>query len=207
MTPKARPDKHYRRKAETRTPRQTVLIVCEGAKTEKLYFEGLRGKLRIPTVAIKVCGKECGSAPINVVDYALRFRDDYDHCWCVMDVETPHQHKTLAQALNKARANKLNIALTNPCFEFWYILHFEKIARAFGTNAKVQQKLRRYLPRYSKGNTDVLERLFPLIRTAVDNAEQVLIDKQCGKDLSKHNPSTHVHRLVKQIYKIAREKL
>lgn len=203
MTPKARPDKHYRRKAETRTPRETVLIVCEGSKTESIYFNGLSGKLRIPTVAVKVCGKECGSAPINVVDYAIERCSQYDHCWCVMDVEAPRPHKTLEQALDMARVNKLRVALTNPCFEFWYVLHFEKIASAFDTNPQVRKRLKRHIPRYDKGKTDVFEKLFPLIRTAVDNAEQVLVDKQCGKDLSKHNPSTHVHNLVKLIYQIA----
>lgn len=207
MTPKPRPYENYRRRAATKVPLETVLIVCEGAKTEKFYFEGLRGKLRIPTVAVKVCGQECGSAPINVVDYALRYCCDYDHCWCVIDVEAPQPHKTLAQALNKARANKLKVALTNPCFEFWYILHFKKITRAFHTNQKVRQSLKLHVPRYSKGGTEVFEKLFPRIRMAVVNADQVLKDKQCGTNLSSHNPSTHVQRLVKQIYKIAGEKL
>jgi len=124
-----------------------------------------------------------------------------------MDVEAPRPHKTLAQALNKAWANSLNVALTNPCFEFWYILHFEKYTKAFNTNPKVRQRLKQHIPRYSKGKTDVFEKLFPRIRMAVVNADQVLTDKQCGINLTTHNPSTHVHRLVKQIYQIAGEKL
>ncbi|MCK4461353.1 MAG: RloB domain-containing protein [candidate division Zixibacteria bacterium] len=203
MTPKPRSHEKYRRKAATKAPLETVLIVCEGAKTEKMYFDGLRIKFRFPSVAVKVCGKECGSAPINVVDYALRYCCDYDHCWCVMDVEAPRPHKTLKEALCKARDNKLNVALTNPCFEFWYILHFERYTKAFDTNQKVRLRLKRHIPRYAKGGTEIFEKLFPQIRTAVDNADQVLVDKQCGTNLSSHNPSTHVHCLVKHLYQIA----
>jgi len=204
MTPRPYSRNQLRRRRESETPRETVLIVCEGAKTEKLYFEGLRGRLRIPNVAVKVCGKECGSAPKSVVDFAVQhFGEEYDHCWCVIDVEAPRPHKTLAQALNKASGNGMQVALTNPCFEFWYILHFEKYTKAFNTNAKVRQRLKRHIPRYGKGRTDIFDKLFPFIRTAVENAAQVLIDKQCGENLSKHNPSTHVHRLVHLLYQLA----
>jgi len=120
-----------------------------------------------------------------------------------MDVEAPHPHKTLAQALNKASGNKLKVALTNPCFEFWYILHFEKYTKAFDTNAKVCQRLKRHIPRYTKGGAEVFEKLFPQIRTAVKNADQVLTDKQCGINLTTHNPSTNVHLVVKHLYQIA----
>ena len=61
------------RKRKSREPYDVVLIVCEGAKTEPSYFTALKKELRLSSTNIHICGKECGSAPINVVDYLDSF--------------------------------------------------------------------------------------------------------------------------------------
>ncbi|MBN1554064.1 MAG: RloB domain-containing protein [Phycisphaerae bacterium] len=61
-------------------PKESVLIVCEGEKTEPQYFtlfgekEGLIGRRSF--VEVEVVGKKCGSAPISVVNFALAHREE-----------------------------------------------------------------------------------------------------------------------------------
>jgi hypothetical protein len=50
---------------------------------------------------------------------------EVDEYWCVFDVEQPLNHPDLLKAIDKARANGINLAVSNPCFELWLILHHQ----------------------------------------------------------------------------------
>ena len=56
---------------------------------------------------------------------AARREDDenlaYDAVWCVFDVD---EHPQIADARQMARANGIELAISNPCFELWLLLHF-----------------------------------------------------------------------------------
>lgn len=51
---------------------------------------------------------------------------DVDELWCVFDVEWPtaKRHPHLDQAMNLARDHGIRLAISNPCFELWLVLHF-----------------------------------------------------------------------------------
>jgi hypothetical protein len=51
--------------------------------------------------------------------------DEIDECWCVFDVEWPQNHPHLREAVQLAKDNGIRLAVSNPCFELWLILHFE----------------------------------------------------------------------------------
>ncbi|MDY7011402.1 MAG: RloB family protein [Planctomycetota bacterium] len=157
---------------------------------------------------MEIVGKECGSAPINVVEAAIvrkdstpqsTTHDDYDEIWCVMDVEAPLQHSTLAQALDKAKGNGLSVALSNPCFEYWYILHFKKTSRPMLKNGDVIKVLKEHYPKYCKNDPDIFDVIFPDTEKAIRHAKEVIKEKHWVEDLRDCNPSTHVHRLVEQL--------
>ncbi len=46
--------------------------------------------------------------------------DDFDEIWCVFVVD---DHPQLTQALTEARQSDIGIAISNPCFELWLVLH------------------------------------------------------------------------------------
>jgi len=216
MKRRARSRKSLTRRPPSIKPRECVLIVCEGAKTEPLYFRALRRKLRLHTVEVEVEGEDCGSAPISVVNYAISLRDTrkesaprspllvpYDAVWCVMDVEAPTPHQSLAAAIDKAGANGLKVALSNPMFEYWYLLHFERTSGLMQRNEDVIKRLREYCGRYKKNDPGFFEVVYPLTSTAIANSEAVLKEKHYGEDLRDCNPSTHVHRVVVHLQQIA----
>lgn len=206
-----------RRRRPFRVPRQCLLVVCEGSKTEPGYFDGLCRELTLSSVEVEVVGGKSGSAPITVVNWAVdrkRVRQqrasrsptlpEYDDVWCVMDVEAPVPHGSLARALSKAKANSLRVALSNPCFEYWYLLHFRKTSALMPSCKRVVKMLRKHLPKYKKTLAPpAFEELFRRTGTAITHAEEVLKEKHWGANLSKCNPSTHVHLLVKCLRSMA----
>ncbi len=199
-----------RRPTPSRTVRKSVLIVCEDSKASCDYFEKFCKELNLSSVHVEVCGKECGSAPISVVDYAKQkkesqtstIHDEYDKIFCVVDVD---DHPTLADAIQKARDNDLELIISNPCFEYWYILHFERIGKAYISRPKLFHDLSQHLgQRYEKSGCDFFDIIYPRTDTAIRHSKKILSSQwQHEQDPCKCNPSTHVHRVIESIKNIA----
>ncbi len=86
--------KDLARNSSSRKPHKTVLIVCEG-KTEVHDFCGLRNKYRLQAIEIQSAKN---SAPIHVVNAAIKIGKDMDKIFCVFDRDT---HETYEQAIKK----------------------------------------------------------------------------------------------------------
>jgi hypothetical protein len=197
-----------RRREGFKETRKSILIVCEGSMTEPIYFTSLKNKLRLKMVEVDVVGE--GAAPINVVDRAVELRAErkrdasrsltkvaYDIVYCVVDVEAPQPHESLARAVNKARDNGVEVILSNPCFEFWYILHFRKTSAPFNTNRNVVSQLRQDYPAYNKSDGTIFGVIYPKTHDAIRHSAQVLREQHNdAEDLRDCNPSTDVHRIV-----------
>lgn len=191
-------------------PRRRVLIVCEDAKSSPSYFGRMRSQLDLSSVEVEVYGKECGIAPINVVDHAINrkkqarispIRDDYDEIFCIIDVDT---HRTLADAQCKARDNKLSVILSNPCFEYWYILHFRRTGKPYHSSREAVSDLRSDVSDYDKGNMAIFEVIYPHTNEAIKRSRDILRTQYHDEeDLTNCNPSTHVHRVVECMQEIS----
>jgi hypothetical protein len=206
----------FRRRRPFIPPRQSILIVCEGEKTEPYYFKALKKELHLTTLEVEVVGQKEGSAPINIINQAIEQRNlrkkqaqtsislvEYDKVWCVIDVEAPNPHASLNQAYDKGRANGLKLALSNPCFEFWYLLHFEKTSAPMQSNKELLKRLKHHCPNYQENDPDFFYNVFPHIKKAITHANQVICERHHSSDLRKCNPSTHVHLVVKNLLEIA----
>jgi len=202
------------RKKPLRAVGRTVLIVCEDSKSSPDYFGKLRSKLRLKSVNVEVCGKECGTSPINIVDYALEkkeevktssIRDGYDKIFCVIDID---EHET-DQAIQKARDNNLEIIISNPCFEYWYILHFEKTGKSYPSRSRLYSALSAHLKKhgyksYNKSGCDFFDVIFPRTKATVKISKAILREQWHDEpDLRKCDPSTHVHRVVEELIKMS----
>ncbi|MFI5910750.1 RloB family protein [Dactylosporangium sp. NPDC051541] len=118
MTRSSRP---LARRAGTATEAKTIAIVCEGVKTEDIYFNGIRKQYRLATARINFVG--LGADPLTVVRHAEQLQADYDYTWAVFDVEAagPHAQRHLSLDAAVARATRAGIgcAISHPCFELW----------------------------------------------------------------------------------------
>lgn len=96
-----------------------------------------------------------------------------------------------------ARSNEIHLAVSNPCFELWALLHFESHT-AFLNTRSAQKRLRLHLPRYHKALP--FKRLHPNYAKAVQRAEE-LERRRKDADDPGGNPSTGVNRLTERIRK------
>src|SRR5688572_17963050 len=132
--PRRRDDKRpLRRRTAFRDPNPFLLVVCEGAVTERAYLESLRRHFANRLVRIRFDDR--GAVPLTLVERAIELRtqaeadaartDDgflrYDEVWCVFDVD---EHPNLDASRRLAIEAGIEIALSNPCFELWLLLHF-----------------------------------------------------------------------------------
>ena len=197
------------RPAPTRTAKPYVLIVCEGGKTEPNYFHAWRKKLHLPPNLIEIVpGNVCGSNPINIVRHAKQRHDELKKdiggdiiVWCVFDRDT-HDHDNFHNAMKMATDNGFDIALSNPRFELWYLLHFKDQTREIDGD-KAHSALKKYLKDYDK-NADVFDRVQARTKLAAQRAVKL---RKFHKDAFREqtsNPSTKVDLLVKKLQSISR---
>ena len=137
-------DKSLRRKTATRSPRRTVLAFCEGKRTEVDYLKALKRQPEvrdIASVAIEIDETAAGFDPLALVRKAAVAhkdakdqRSEIDEVWCIFDVEQPKRHPRLNDAVALARERGVQIAVSNPCFELWLVLHFQERSAWLDTN-------------------------------------------------------------------------
>ena len=120
------------RRTPFREPKLKMLIVCEGANTEKQYFEQFAKFHRNSLVDVIVEGGK--GVPLTVVRAAKERKDKaisdakrkddefltYQWVWCVFDVDN---HPNVPEARIMATDNGIELAISNPCFELWLLLH------------------------------------------------------------------------------------
>jgi hypothetical protein len=166
----ARNSRRLSRKAGTAAESQTIAIVCEGQKTEDIYFSGIRREFRLATARLRVIG--LGVDPFLVVQEAEALRSDFDHTWAVFDVEAPGAHAIpharLHNAVEKARRAGIRCAISNPCFELWLLLHFHR-QTAYLNNEAVRAKIRQCNCGYDAKGFD-FAKVWPHHQQAIQNA-------------------------------------
>jgi RloB-like protein len=198
----------FERPRHPRLVGRKAIVVCEGEKTERGYFEAIRQSMRLPTLRLKVIFPE-GTDPLTIVTSAveekrvqLRERAWFpgDVAWAVFDGD---EHRLSIpdrwqKALQLARANQVKVAVSNPNFELWYLLHYQNHTADIN-RANILKLLRKHLPRYEKSMVMWPTPLQPLTKRAVARAEELLL--RINRDrLPEHaNPSTGVHELVQHL--------
>ncbi|SDT59501.1 RloB family protein [Actinoplanes derwentensis] len=126
MSIRRRGGKPLGRSAGKRPELRTIVVFCEGKNSEPDYVNGLK---RLPEIVrntalnIEIHPKQ--GTPLTLVKMAAeRIKDpEVDECWCLFDVEWSQHHPHLAEAADLAARTGVRLAVSNPCFEIWLILH------------------------------------------------------------------------------------
>ncbi|MBI5154741.1 RloB domain-containing protein [Candidatus Poribacteria bacterium] len=193
----------------TRLPAKTILVVTEGRCTEPAYLRALQKRLKLVTVQV-VHPK--ATDPKNLVEEAVRLKQErerqarhgeyvaFDEVWVLFDHEAVHNGRrgSISSALDMGRAAKLKFARSNPCFEFWLLLHYEFTTAPFESCDKVTVRLKRHWPNFEK-SAEPPEDIMELVHDAEVHAERCRKHhEETGGD---GNPSTDVDLLVKELRK------
>lgn len=119
------------------------VIATEGAQTEPAYFNELKlrrlinlSRVQLVPLPTPHCGESAGGHdgpdPAHVLDRLIKYEEvnrllDGDQRWLVLDLDHhragPHR-RNLHQVVHEAKRRGYHVAISNPCFEVWLLLHF-----------------------------------------------------------------------------------
>ena len=204
-----------RRPDPSRNKKKLILIATEDQKSSRRYFERLRAHLKAHRVIIMA--DHAGSAPDNVVDAALAKRraredeskngleDPFDEVWVVFDTEgqqNPQRQIEAKHAIARAKDLGFHTAVSNPCFEYWLLIHFEWCVETFPNANSVSRRLKEAdkMPSYDK-NFDSFTPTWNRVETAIRYSKRVFLERCQGKleHPCKCHPSTEIHKLIESI--------
>jgi len=201
------------RKENIWKPCRVVVIVCEGEKTEINYFNGF--KERNSGVNIIPMHEKC-TDPKNIVESAkkqitkhdINFKEG-DGLWCAFDVDNIDKNKIemIKYAVEFANKNNIQIALSNPCIELWFLLHYKLKYPALPRD-KAFDELKKYIPNYDKNYPEIYSVLKDKLPKAIKNAKKLnkIHEKNNIKLISvESNPSSQVFKLVEFIQQTIEE--
>ncbi len=198
-----RRDKPLRRRAPRRNELPRFVIFCEGELTEPLYlkaFASLPEVRRVATLDIRGMGYE----PRRLVEEARAVKRSErgqatgaTEYWCVFDVEAPTQHVRLHEAVQMARDNGISVAISNPCFELWLVLHHAEHERWIDN-----ETCRGLLNEHDKSQGKRVDgaSYMPRRQQAIARARRLAaLHESAGRELPNDNPSSAVYRLLEAV--------
>lgn len=209
-----------RRGPARKSASRRVLIVCEGDATEKIYLESARSELHLPKENLRIYSAGGGGRDA-AVDRAIEVvsgvgigmaEDQFDEVWVVLDTEVVERSGVI-EAVNRAHSQQFNVALSNPCFEVWLLLH----ARDEGKHLTAKEAKRRCraelaIPGRSKQHCRFDDdRLTKTWKVAAKRAQatrrrvardEKLAIKPGALVVLKKNPATNVDELIEMMHRI-----
>jgi hypothetical protein len=186
-----------KRSFQRRTPslsyRKRFVVATEGDQTEPRYFAMFNGKNS--TVQVVLLKGKKKTAPSQVLDRVKREEiRKGDQAWLVIDRDN-WEEEELNEVSRECGEHGCRMALSNPHFEYWLLLHFED---GNGVNSgNCTHRLKSHLPNFTKNHVET-KKLRPRVDDAVERAENK-DNPQCP-DWPKVTGTT-VYRLVKELRK------
>ncbi len=119
------------RQSEIKDSRRFIVLIVEGERTEKRYFEMIESKFSDFVKLEIVEPNEGRSTPNHLLASALKKKIDYersaaqpDSFWLVNDTDA---HSNLQSIVKTAKNEGIKVAISNPCFELWLFLHLGEV--------------------------------------------------------------------------------
>lgn len=178
-----------------------IVLASEDKYAVRQYFELFRST----RIQFKVLPTENGkSAPGHVMARLNEYMKEFDFgegdkFWVVCDcdhwIESGHI-QSLTQVIRECRQKGIQVALSNPCFELWLLLHFAEFPEDPElTRADVEQRIRNVVGAYDKTRIDKLpiqdHHVKEAVRRSADNQRD-------GSDIPRR-PQTAVHRIIQHL--------
>jgi hypothetical protein len=137
---------------------KSIAIIGEG-ETEWFYFDSLRVACRFP---FKVAPDFPQHSDIHHVLKLVEsyIEKQYDYVVCLFDMDRLYQFPSEMQLYQRAKkkysakkyAERVIFIETNPCTEFWFLLHFlpNVVCRRYDSYEQLLPELQKYMPEYEK---------------------------------------------------------
>lgn len=189
--------------------KKSVAIIGEG-ETEWFYFETLRIACRYP---FKIAPDFPQHSDIRHILKLVEsyLGKQYDHIVCLFDMDRLLQYPSEMQLYRNAKkkydakkyGGRVMFVETNPCTEFWFLLHFlpKVVRRKYETYEQLLPELQKYMPGYEKTKryftkTKLYKYLIENgdLERAMTNSEQLC--RMCQESPEDKNAYSEIHRVI-----------
>ena len=181
-----------------------MVIASEDTYAVKVYFS----RFRTRQVQFRVLSTEDGkSSPKDVVDRLNEFKKEFqtldgDQFWYCGDLDHWAQSGHIAnftEALRLCRQADYHIAISNPCFELWLLLHFADLdASHSAKGADVEAQLSANANGYSK-RIGCMAAISPeMVHDAIRRSKALDVTPA---DVIPQVPTTRVYLIVEELLK------
>lgn len=181
------------------------IIACDDTYAPEQYFNSFN----IPRIQVHVVPTKNGTSHAkHVLERLLEFDDleKSDERWMILDIDhctkNDSQKKSFIQALKKAESKNVNIALSNPCFEIWLIMHFienEENIKIINNAKEAEGFLKKLLGTYNKTNLNNLVFDFQMVINACELAKK--IDRDVGGGHDPIGVTSRIYKIWESIIK------
>ena len=201
--------KRKQRNTGVRKRKPIVFITAEGKnKTEMLYFKSFGHDV----------DRNIRFAPGNYTDpvnmvVGLRnymaendFSPDLgDKAFCLIDTDVSvEKDSQIVKAIDLAEKCDIQVIVSSPCFEYWFLCHFHLIGKKYSSNSELLSDLKRYIPGYKKNTPNMYEVLKGRTPAAIQNAQ---VMEKCHLDNGEKlhtvsfSPSSEVYHIAEELNK------
>ena len=200
-----------RNKRKNRQTKRAWLIVCEGRnKTETNYlnhFNKWDGNVRL---TIKPSEETDPAGMVKRAETLAKSLDintkNGDRIICLMDLDVDNSKAALIEDL-KRKHTKVEIIISNPCFEIWFLLHFTDHPTRENSSHNAKKQLERFIPHYTEG-MDVLQKSkeiqlnYDIAIKNADNLQKEHLRNNIQISSADANPYTDMGGLMKAIINV-----
>lgn len=201
--PRGRSSGRPRRRKTDVDRRPQLQLFVEGRRTETDYFKHLHSLYRARVIIVV---ESFHGPPAQLVERAVASKRQqqyeekhgggkaYDEIWCVFDVDEHLWEDAVASAAEKG----ISVAVSNPCFELWLVLHHQE--QAAYIDRKAAQRRAIELTGCGKSLTrPALDDLVAKYPAAADRAKRLDLKHHDDGSPARSNPSSDVWRVVSRI--------
>lgn len=194
---------------------KSIAIIGEG-ETEWFYFDSLRVACRFPFKVAPDFPRHCDIGHIaKLIDSYINLQ--YDYIICMIDMDRILHNQAEMQSYSRLKKKyertiyngKVIFIETNPCTEFWFLLHFlpDAVARQYATYEQLLPELQKHMPGYEKTKryfirTNLYKYLTEKgnLEKAITNSEKICQSYKASREYSIAYSEIHkIFKLLKEI--------
>jgi len=197
-------------------PLEYYLIVCEGRKTEPNYFKGIKKlinaqyahRVAVKQIEIDIRGESTNTLFLleRAKQYIDELRGQVTQVWLVYDKDDFPEDRFdttqyEAERLSRKGDVRFNVAWSNQCIEYWFLLHFEYLQSDIRREEYIRKLDEHFRKKgfdgYRKNRSDIFDILskYGDLDSAIRWAQKIM-NEHAGKTPSQSVPATRVHELI-----------
>jgi len=204
-----REERRLARRKASRASLPAILVICEGQETEPNYIGGYCDALGINRANVRIVPGDGDTDAVRLIRKAQRrfaVDRDFDAVFVVCDCAGENLTKARALAAKPLKNSSgqtisVKLVVSNPCFEYWLLLHFEYLAPAFLTAADVVNLLRCHVTDYHKADRLIFAKVGGGLERAVGNTARLKAELAA---VGAQSPATDMPDLVGKLNSLRR---